>query len=144
MIGDIADAERIPRKFLEQILLQLKAEGLVESRRGRTGGYALLRGAGRISFAEVLRLIDGPIAPLPCLSTIAYRKCADCRSEKECEIRRVFSVVADSARTVLERTSIADALEPKPARTVPAPGRKRGTRPGSAAKKKTFPSRARN
>jgi Rrf2 family protein len=110
MISEIAAAQSIPRKFLEQILLELKREGLVASRRGQHGGYALLAPPERITFGQVLRLVDGPIAPLPCLSRIAYRRCADCRSEDSCEIRRVFAEVAVSARAVLDSTTIADAL----------------------------------
>lgn len=109
MIGALAEEHKIPRKFLEQILLELKHHGLVVSRRGRLGGYALLRPADQITFGQVLRIVDGPIAPLPCLSRIAYRRCADCHSEKNCEIRRVFAAVTDSARAVLDRTTIADA-----------------------------------
>lgn len=109
MIGEIAALQRIPRKFLEQILLELKYEGLVDSRRGRSGGYMLLRPADQITFGQVLRLIDGPIAPLPCLSRIAYRRCEDCENERTCEIRRVFARVAESARIVLDNTTIADA-----------------------------------
>jgi Rrf2 family protein len=111
MIGEIAAQERIPRKFLEQILLELKHHGIVLSKRGKFGGYALLRPASQITFLQVLRIIDGPIAPLPCLSRTAYRRCADCRSEEECEIRRAFARVADSARDVLDRTTIADAID---------------------------------
>src|SRR5262249_15769663 len=110
MIGEIAGKERIPRKFLEQILLELKRHGIVMSRRGKLGGYALLVGPDQITFGQVLRILDGPLAPLPCLSRIAYRRCADCRTEEECEIRRVFALVANSAREVLERTTIADAI----------------------------------
>lgn len=110
MIGEIAARERIPRKFLEQILLELKRHGIVMSRRGKLGGYDLLMSADQITYGQVLRIIDGPIAPLPCLSRIAYRRCADCRTEDECEIRRVFARVATSARDVLDRTTIADSL----------------------------------
>jgi Rrf2 family protein len=110
IVGDIAAQEGIPRKFLEQILLELKRNGIVQSRRGKYGGYGLLMPADRITFGQVLRILDGPIAPLPCLSRIAYRRCADCRTEDDCEIRRVFAKVADSAREVLDRTSIADAI----------------------------------
>jgi Rrf2 family protein len=110
MIGEIAAKERIPRKFLEQILLELKRHGIVMSKRGKLGGYALLMPAGQITFGQVLRILDGPIAPLPCLSRIAYRRCADCHAEEECEIRRVFARVVASAREVLDRTSIADAI----------------------------------
>lgn len=110
MIGEIAAQERIPRKFLEQILLELKRHGIVMSRRGKLGGYALLMPADQITFGQVLRILDGPIAPLPCLSRIAYRRCIDCRSEEDCEIRHVFALVANSAREVLDRTTIADAI----------------------------------
>jgi len=110
MIGEIAARKNIPRKFLEQILLELKRHGIVQSRRGKLGGYALLMPADRITFGQVLRIVDGPIAPLPCLSRIAYRRCPDCQTEEACEIRRVFARVAESAREVLDRTSIADSL----------------------------------
>ncbi|HZY67794.1 MAG TPA: Rrf2 family transcriptional regulator [Devosia sp.] len=110
MIGEISTAQAIPKKFLEQILLELKRAGIVASRRGRTGGYVLLRPAGEITFGEVLRLIDGPIAPLPCLSKIAYRRCADCRDEGSCEIRHVFAHVVAAQREVLDHTTFADAV----------------------------------
>jgi len=110
MVAEIATQERIPRKFLEQILLELKRHGIVQSRRGRLGGYGLLMPANRITFGQVLRIVDGPLAPLPCLSRIAYRRCPDCQTEENCEIRRVFAKVAESARDVLDRTTIADAI----------------------------------
>jgi Rrf2 family protein len=112
--GDIAEAQSIPKKFLEQILLDLKRAGLVASKRGKAGGYALLRPADEITFGEVLRVIDGPVAPLPCLSRIAYRKCDDCGEESDCEVRRVFAQVADAQRAVLEGTTIADSLQGNP------------------------------
>jgi Rrf2 family protein len=110
MIGQIAAQQKIPRKFLEQILLELKRDGIVASRRGKLGGYSLLQPAETITFGQVLRLIDGPIAPLPCLSKTAYRRCSDCIDEETCEVRRVFLHVADSARDVLDRTTLADAV----------------------------------
>ncbi|MGZ5862621.1 MAG: RrF2 family transcriptional regulator [Methyloceanibacter sp.] len=126
MIAEIADQQHIPRKFLEQILLDLKHHGIVASRRGRLGGYGLLMPPDQITFGRVLRIVDGPIAPLPCLSRIAYRRCADCQTETACEIRRVFAKVADSARDVLDRTTIADALfEEAPAADAAKPGAKR-------------------
>lgn len=109
-IADIAESQSIPKKFLEQILLDLKRHGLVVSRRGKAGGYGLLRPAAMISFGEVLRIVDGPIAPLPCLSKMAYRRCEDCEDEAGCEVRRVFARVADVTRDVLDRTTIADAI----------------------------------
>lgn len=115
MISEIADSQNIPKKFLEQILLDLKHHGVVMSRRGKAGGYLLLKPASEITFGEVLRIIDGPIAPLPCLSKMAYRRCDDCASEEACEVRRVFARVASATRNVLDRTSIADALADKSA-----------------------------
>ncbi len=109
-IGEIAEQQNIPKKFLEQILLELKRHGLVMSRRGKAGGYSLFQPADVISFGQVLRIVDGPIAPLPCLSKTAYRRCDDCLDEASCEVRRVFANVADATRDVLDRTTIADAL----------------------------------
>lgn len=110
MIAQISRDQAIPKKFLEQILLELKRHGIVESRRGRMGGYVMLRPAHDVTFGEVLRLIDGPIAPLPCLSKIAYRRCLDCADEGTCEIRHVFARVTIATREVLDKTTLADAI----------------------------------
>jgi Rrf2 family protein len=110
LISEIAEGQNIPKKFLEQILLDLKHHGIVMSRRGKAGGYLLLKQPSQITFGEVLRIIDGPIAPLPCLSKMAYRRCDDCASEENCEVRRVFAAVAGATRNVLDRTSVADAV----------------------------------
>jgi Rrf2 family protein len=110
LISDIATRHHIPKKFLEQILLDLKNHGLVQSRRGRCGGYALLKPAAEISFGQVLRIIDGPLAPLPCLSRVAYRKCLDCADESACALRRVFAISHQATVTVLDQTSLADAV----------------------------------
>jgi Rrf2 family protein len=109
MISEISRRKAIPKKFLEQILLELKHAGIVDSRRGRLGGYVLARAPESVTFGEVLRLIDGPIALLPCLSKIAYRRCTDCADEATCEIRHVFARVAAASREVLDSTSLADA-----------------------------------
>jgi Rrf2 family protein len=111
MISEISREQAIPKKFLEQILLELKRAGIVMSRRGRMGGYELLRAPDKITFGEVLRLIDGPIAPLPCLSKIAYRRCVDCKDEATCEIRHVFARVTIATRGVLDSTTLADAVK---------------------------------
>jgi Rrf2 family protein len=110
LIADIAERHQLPRKFLEQILLDLKHHGLVQSRRGRSGGYSLLRPASEISFGQVVRIIDGPLAPLPCLSRMAYRRCEDCPAEEVCAIRRVFALTHQVTTTILDRTTLADAL----------------------------------
>lgn len=110
LISDIAAEQKIPKKFLEQILLDLKHHGIVASRRGKSGGYLLLRPAEEITFGEIMRIVDGPVAPLPCLSRIAYRRCDDCADEASCEVRRVFAKVAEATRNVLDGTTIADSL----------------------------------
>lgn len=112
--AEIARRHAIPHKFLEQILLDLKKAGMLESRRGKTGGYAMLRPADTISFAEVLRLFDGPLAPLPCLSRQSYRPCEDCVSETHCDIRREFARAHEASRRILESRTIADALRRNP------------------------------
>lgn len=110
MISEIAARERIPRKFLEQILLDLKHQGLVRSRRGKLGGYGLLKPAEEITFGQVVRCIDGPIAPLPCLSRTAYRRCDDCRDEASCELRHVFAKAHVATSRILDGTTLSDAL----------------------------------
>lgn len=110
VISEIAKRERIPKKFLEQILLDLKHRGIVDSRRGKAGGYFLSRSPSDITFGEILRIIDGPIALLSCLSIVAYRRCEDCADEASCEVRRVFAKVAETSRSVLDNTSIEDAI----------------------------------
>ncbi len=90
-IAEIADEARVPRKFLEQILLDLKKRGLVHSTRGKLGGYTLGRPASEIELAEVIRTIDGPLALSPCASRMAYRKCDDCLDADTCPIRKVLT-----------------------------------------------------
>lgn len=114
----IAADQKIPRKFLEQILLELKQHGILESRRGKAGGYLLAHKPNAITFGEILRLIDGPVAPLPCLSKTAYSRCADCIREDECEVRQVFARVAEATRTVLDNTTLADAISSRSKRVL--------------------------
>lgn len=108
--GAIAERQRVPRKFLDLILLELKAAGLVDSQRGRTGGYRLGRVPGEISFGEVIRLLDGPLALVPCVSRTAYRRCEDCVDEASCAIRRAMGTVRDEAARILDGFTLADAL----------------------------------
>jgi len=112
--AEIAKRHCIPHKFLEQILLDLKKSGILESRRGKSGGYVMLRPADTISFGEVLRIFDGPLAPLPCLSRQSYRRCEDCVNEAACEIRREFGRAYEASRQVLDARTIADALADAP------------------------------
>lgn len=108
-IGEIAEAQSIPRKFLELILLDLKKAGMVDSTRGKAGGYRLSRPASEISFGEVIRLFDGPLALVPCASVTAYKRCADCADEATCAIRKVMTLVRDSTATILEAMSLDQA-----------------------------------
>jgi Rrf2 family protein len=108
-VADIAKTESIPRKFLEQILSALKANGLVIGKRGPTGGYQLARTANSISFADVLRCIDGPLALAPCASLRNYSPCPDCKSVETCEIRPALLAVRDTTSLLLEGISLAEA-----------------------------------
>ena len=108
--ADIAKRYAIPHKFLEQILVDLRKAGILDSRRGKNGGYVMLRPADTVSFGEVLRLFEGPLAPLPCLSRQSYRRCEDCVDEARCEIRREFGRAYEAYRRVLDSRTIADAL----------------------------------
>jgi Rrf2 family protein len=110
MIADIAEAANVPRKFLEQILLEMKRRGIVHSMRGKFGGYTLGRKPEDISFAEVIRLIDGPLALSPCASRTAHRTCDDCEDEITCAIRKVLLTVRDATAEILESHTLAHAL----------------------------------
>ena len=109
-IADIAEEARVPRKFLEQILVDLKRRGIVRSQRGRAGGYFIGRSPKDISFADVIRTIDGPLALAPCVSVTAYHKCDDCVDEATCSIRKVLMAARDATAEVLESRTIAQAV----------------------------------
>ncbi len=108
-IADIAVKARVPRKFLEQILLDLKRRGMVRSQRGRAGGYLIGKPAKDISFADVIRTIDGPLALAPCVSVTAYHKCEDCVDESTCAIRKVLLAAREATAQVLESRNLAQA-----------------------------------
>jgi Rrf2 family protein len=121
LISEIAKQQAVPKKFLEIILVELKRGGLVRSFRGRNGGYALARPADSIFLGNVIRLMDGPLAALPCASLTGYRRCEDCKDETSCQIRRVFRRVRDATAAILDQTSLADIVrEPgsRPAKIV--------------------------
>lgn len=109
-IEDIAVGAGVPRKFLEHILLDLKKKGIVASRRGRAGGYALVTDPAELTIGAVLRAVDGPIAPLPCISRTAYRRCDDCRDERTCVVRRLFADTYTATLLLMDGTTLADAL----------------------------------
>jgi Rrf2 family protein len=110
-IAQIARSEAIPKKFLEIILLELKAAGIVQSKRGADGGYFLQKNPAEIHLAEVMRLMDGPIALLPCVSTHFYKKCAECKDEHQCGIRFYFQQVRDQTQNLLSGTSLQDIID---------------------------------
>lgn len=111
-VSDIAEQQKAPKKFLELILLELKKHGLLHSQRGKHGGYTLAKPASEIYFGHIVRIMDGPIAPLPCASLTGYRKCSDCADEATCPIRRVMRRVRDAMSEILDKTTLADALNP--------------------------------
>lgn len=106
----IAKRSGAPKRFLEHILLEVRNAGIIASTRGRSGGYQLIKPPGEISISELLRLIDGPIAPLACLSRRAYQRCDDCTDEETCRIRKVFADVFWSYLVIIESLTLADML----------------------------------
>ncbi|HEY2358363.1 MAG TPA: Rrf2 family transcriptional regulator [Phenylobacterium sp.] len=114
-VSVIAADEQIPRKYLEAIMSDLRRADLVDSTRGWSGGYSLARPADLITFGEVIRLTDGPLALLPCASRNFYKRCEDCVDEAGCAIRRVMASVRNEVSEILDRTTIADAIANSPA-----------------------------
>lgn len=109
-VSAIAEAEQIPRKYLEAIMTEMRKAGIVESTRGWSGGYRLSRPSDLITFGEVIRLTDGPLALLPCASRNFYKRCEDCRDETACALRQVMAKVRNEVSEILDRTTLADAL----------------------------------
>jgi len=133
MIAEIAREGGIPRKFLEQILLELKKRGILHSVRGKHGGYTLGRAPEKISFAEVIRAIDGPLALSPCVSVTAYRRCDDCADETTCMLRKVLLAVRDATAGILESRTIGGAMAEAAPSPRPALKRTRARAPAPAA-----------
>jgi Rrf2 family protein len=109
-IEEIAKRSDTPKRFLEHILLEVRNVGVIASIRGRSGGYSLVQKPAEISISELLRTIDGPIAPLPCLSRRAYQRCEDCSDEATCRIRKVFAEVFWSYLLLVESLTLDDML----------------------------------
>ncbi|WP_149141409.1 RrF2 family transcriptional regulator [Gemmobacter caeruleus] len=110
-IEEIARRSGTPKRFLEHILLEIRNAGVIASTRGRAGGYTLVQAPRDISLSELLRLIDGPIAPLPCLSRRSYQRCEDCSDEATCRIRKVFAEVFWSYLLIIESLTLEDMLK---------------------------------
>jgi Rrf2 family protein len=109
-VSELAESEQLPVKFLEQILQALKEAGIVESERGKFGGYRLARPASKIPIGEVVRLIDGPLAPIRCVSQSAYEPCT-CPDEAHCGLRMLMLDVRNAIADILDRYSLADVVE---------------------------------
>jgi Rrf2 family protein len=108
LVSELARRDAIPKKFLEAILLELKRRGIVESKKGKGGGYFLRRGPGEITFGEVIRVLDGPLAAVPCVSHTAYMTCTECVDERTCGVRVAMKEVRDATARILDSTTLAD------------------------------------
>lgn len=125
--AQVAGGERIPQKFLELILLQLRQQGLLVSRPGPGGGYALAVPAREVTLGRVIRLLDGPLAPIPCASETAFRPCEECVDIEGCAIRIVMRRVRDATAKILDGTTLAEFAA--------LPGRPRGRSPKGGTSK---------
>jgi Rrf2 family protein len=107
-VQDMADSNNIPKKFLDQILSELRNAGLVFSKKGKGGGYALARPASQIAVGNIVRVLDGPLAPIQCASVTAYRACDDCSDERACAVRLMMVKARNAIAEVLDNHSLAD------------------------------------
>ncbi len=111
LIADIAEQQQIPKKFLEAILLELRNNGVLHSQKGKGGGYQLRMPPEDVTIAKIVRIVDGPIAPMLCVSLHFYGKCDDCADEKTCTIRPIMEKVRDANLAVYEHTTLRDLME---------------------------------
>ncbi len=111
LISRIAEEEHIPKKFLEAILLELKHAGILKSKKGKGGGYFLHKAPDEVSLADIMRLFDGAIAFLPCVTYQYYERCEECVDEETCGIRDVFQDVRDESVRVLKASTLANIIE---------------------------------
>jgi Rrf2 family protein len=131
LISELAERQRLPRKFLEAILLELKRAGLLHSKKGKGGGYVLGRKPTEITVGQVIRVLEGPLALTPCVSQTAYRKCDECLDETTCGVRIAMKEVRDATAQILDNTTLA-GLNARVARSSPA-------RPARSAPRKKTP-----
>lgn len=110
-IADLAREQQIPPKFLELILLELRNQGILRSRKGKGGGYLLARDPAAIHLGQIVRMFDGPLAPVPCASQTAYVPCSDCRNEAVCGVHLAMKKVRDATAKILDGTSLAQLLQ---------------------------------
>ncbi|MBR9758621.1 MAG: Rrf2 family transcriptional regulator [Algicola sp.] len=109
-ISEISEHENISRKFLESILLTLRKNGFLGSKKGKTGGYYLLKDPKDIKMAAVMRILEGPIAMVPCVSLNFYEKCDDCPDENTCSVNKLMLEVRDSTLNIFNNKSLADLI----------------------------------
>ena len=109
-ISEIAETEKIPRKFLEAILLELRKKGILGSKKGFGGGYYFIKSPKEVMLSEVIRVTDGPIAMTPCVSLNFYERCQECADEATCGIRNMALKVRDASLSILTNTSIGDLI----------------------------------
>jgi len=110
LIATLAKEEAIPLKFLEGILLDLKGQGLLHSKKGKNGGYQLSRPPSTVTLGSIIRMLEGPLAPLPCASETAYRPCQECGDIENCGTRIIMRQVRDAMAAVLDSTTLADLI----------------------------------
>ena len=108
LVSDIAEQNGIPKKFLDTILGDLKNAGFLHSKKGKGGGYTLGRPASEIRVGHVIRVLDGPLAPIPCASRTAYQRCDDCQNEAQCSVRLMMLDVRNAISTVLDGRTLAE------------------------------------
>ena len=111
LISDLAEQERIPKKFLELILLELKNQGFLQSKKGKGGGYQLDRSPEVIKVGQVVRALEGTLAPLSCVSQTHYKACIECPDESTCGLKMVMKEVRDATAKILDGTSLADVVQ---------------------------------
>jgi len=108
LISDISEKEQIPKKFLEAILLDLKKFGILGSKKGKGGGYYLMKDPTTVTAATLIRVLDGPIAMLPCVSLNYYEKCDDCPHEDKCQLNKFMADVRDTTLNILQQKTLHD------------------------------------
>ena len=106
-VAEVAEHERIPRKFLEAILLDLKRHGLLHSKTGKGGGYSLMKTPAEITVGQIIRTLDGPLALIPCVSQSAYARCEECADEATCGVRLAMKEVRDATARILDHTTLS-------------------------------------
>lgn len=111
LISHIAEEENIPQKFLEAILLELKKDGVLASKKGKGGGYYLIKEPAEVNMADVMRLFDGAIAFLPCVTYKYYERCEECKDEETCGIRNVFLQVRNVTVELLKNASLQQIIK---------------------------------